>query len=103
MFTKEQSFAHFTELVAQFRADEPNMLRMPEAQLERNYVLEFLRYLNWNVDGVGLTVSQLEVLFQKTDLRGKWPDWLLRLAFQNVLNGEIKNAGVDLHLPAVLH
>lgn len=102
-YTKSQARKKITELVADFRAHEPNLLGVAEAQIEQNYIRKLFHYLNWNVDNAGLQPSQWEFILQKTDPWGKRPDYDLQLDGQYLLIMDAKQIGQNLHDPRWMH
>jgi hypothetical protein len=49
-YTQEQARAEIAQLVANVRANEPNLADAPEAQIEDTYLRRLFHYLNWNTD-----------------------------------------------------
>jgi len=45
-YTREQDRTEITKLVANFRANEPSLANVPEAQIEDNYIRKLFRFLN---------------------------------------------------------
>lgn len=102
-YTKSQAYKKITDLVADFRTNEPNLLNVSEAQIEQNYIRKLFHYLNWNVDNVGLPPSQWEFILQKTDPWGKRPDYDLQLDGQHLLVMDAKQVKQNLHDPRWMH
>ena len=98
-YTKEQARAEIAHLVAHFRANEPSLVNVPEAQIEDNYIRNLFRFLNWNTDNTGLSVAEWEFVLQRTDEKGKRPDYLLQLDGQQVLVMDAKKVKYDMHDP----
>ncbi len=98
-YTKEQARAEIAALVANFRANEPNLVDVPEAQIEANYVRKLFHYLNWNTENTGLSVAEWEFVLQRTDEKGKRPDYLLQLDGQQLLVIDAKKVKYDMHDP----
>ena len=97
-YTQDQARAEIANLVARFRANEPNLVDASEAQIENNYIRPLFRFLNWNTGNTGLPVSQWEFVLQRTDEKGKRPDYILQLDSQPLLVMDAKQVG-DLHDP----
>jgi len=98
-YTKEQTRAEIANLVANFRANEPNLADAPEAQIEDSYIRKLFHYLNWNTDNTGLSVAEWEFVLQRTDEKGKRPDYILQLDGQQVLVMDAKKVKYDMHDP----
>jgi len=98
-YTKEQARAEIAHLVAHFRANEPSLVNVPEAQIEDNYIRKLFHFLNWNTDNTGLSVAEWEFVLQRTDEKGKRPDYLLQLDGQQVLVMDAKKVKYDMHDP----
>jgi type I restriction-modification system DNA methylase subunit len=98
-YTKEQSLAEITQLVANFRANEACLNDVPEAQIESDYIRKLFRFLNWNTENTGLSVSEWEFVLQRTDDTGKRPDYFLQLDGQQVLVMDAKKVKYDMHDP----
>jgi len=98
-YTKEQARAEIAHLVAHFRANEPSLVNVPEAQIEDNYIRKLFHFLNWNTENTGLSVAEWEFVLQRTDEKGKRPDYLLQLDGQQVLVMDAKKVKYDMHDP----
>ena len=98
-YTKEQARAQVEALVANFRANEASLADVPEAQIEDNYIRKLFRYLNWNTDNTGLSVAEWEFVLQRTDDKGKRPDYILQLDGQQLLVMDAKKVKYDMHDP----
>ncbi|MCJ7529689.1 MAG: DNA recombination protein RmuC [Anaerolineales bacterium] len=98
-YTKEQARTEITKLVANFRANEPSLANVPEAQIEENYICKLFRFLNWNADNTGLSVAEWEFVLQRTDEKGKRPDYVLQLDGQQMLVMDAKMVKYDMHNP----
>ena len=98
-YTKEQARAQVEDLVANFRANEASLADVPEAQIEDNYIRKLFRYLNWNTDNTGLSVAEWEFVLQRTDDKGKRPDYILQLDGQQLLVMDAKKVKYDMHDP----
>jgi len=98
-YTKEQARAEIVNLVANFRANEPSLADVPEAQIEDNYIRKLFRYLNWNTGNTGLSVAEWEFVLQRTDEKGKRPDYILQLDGQQLLVMDAKKVKYDMHDP----
>ncbi len=98
-YTKEQARAEIANLVANFRANEPGLADAPEAQIEDNYIRKLFRYLNWNTDNAGLSVAGWEFVLQRTDEKGKRPDYILQLDGRQLLVMDAKKVKYDMHDP----
>ncbi len=97
--TKEQAHAEIANLVANFRANEPSLADVPEAQIEDNYIRKLFGYLNWNTGNTGLSVAEWEFVLQRTDEKGKRPDYILQLDGQQLLVMDAKKVKYDMHDP----
>lgn len=98
-YTKDQARAQVEALVANFRANEASLADVPEAQIEDNYIRKLFRYLNWNTDNTGLSVAEWEFVLQRTDDKGKRPDYILQLDGQQLLVMDAKKVKYDMHDP----
>ncbi|HLE62117.1 MAG TPA: DNA methyltransferase [Pyrinomonadaceae bacterium] len=98
-YTKEQARLEIANLVANFRANEPNLADVPEAQIEDNYIRKLFRFLNWNTDNAGLSIAEWEFVLQRTDEKGKRPDYILQLDGQQLLVMDAKKVKYDMHDP----
>jgi type I restriction-modification system DNA methylase subunit len=98
-YTQEQAHAEIANLVANFRANEPNLADAPEAQIEDSYIRKLFHYLNWNTDNTGMSVAEWEFVLQRTDEKGKRPDYILQLDGQQVLVMDAKKVKYDMHDP----
>ena len=78
-YKKDQARAQVEALVANFRTNEASLADVPEAQIEDSYIRKLFRYLNWNTDNTGLSVAEWEFVLQRTDDKGKRPDYILQL------------------------
>jgi hypothetical protein len=99
LYTKPQAHSEITDLVASFRANERILANVPEAQIESNYIRKLFRFLNWNTENTGLSVAEWEFVLQRTDEKGKRPDYLLQLDGQQVLVMDAKKVKYDMHDP----
>jgi hypothetical protein len=79
LYTKEQARAEIAKLVQTFKSSEARLQIEAEAQIENNYIRPLFRYLNWNTENTGLPVAEYEFVLQRTDRRGKRPDYILQL------------------------
>ncbi len=98
-YTKEQAYTEIADLVANFRTNERVLTNVPEAQIEGNYVRKLFQFLNWNTENIGLSPSAYEFVLQRTDEKGKRPDYLLQLDGQQVLVMDAKKVKYDMHDP----
>ncbi|MFA4907715.1 MAG: hypothetical protein WC602_05585 [archaeon] len=98
-YTKEQALTEITNLVANFRANEQSLLDVAEAQIEANYIRKLFGFLNWNTANTGLSVSQWEFVLQRTDEKGKRPDYVLQLDGQQLLLMDAKKVKYNMHDP----
>lgn len=98
-YTKQQARAEVANLVANFRANEPSLADVPEAQIEDSYIRKLFHYLNWNTDNTGLSVAEWEFVLQRTDEKGKRPDYILQLDGQQLLVMDAKKVKYDMHDP----
>ncbi|MBI5291490.1 MAG: hypothetical protein HY872_06410, partial [Chloroflexi bacterium] len=98
-YTKARARAEIANLVANFRANEPGLADAPEAQIEDNYIRKLFRYLNWNTDNAGLSVAEWEFVLQRTDEKGKRPDYILQLDGRQWLVMDAKKVKYDMHDP----
>lgn len=98
-YTKDEARAEIAQLVANFRANEPSLADAPEAQIEDTYIRRLFRYLNWNTDNTGLAVAEWEFVLQRTDEKGKRPDYILQLDGQPLLVMDAKKVKYDMHDP----
>ena len=98
-YTKDQARAQVEGLVTNFRANEASLADVPEAQIEDNYIRKLFRYLNWNTDNTGLSVAEWEFVLQRTDDKGKRPDYILQLDGQQLLVMDAKKVKYDMHDP----
>jgi hypothetical protein len=98
-YTKQQTRAEITKLVDHFRANESSLADVPEAQIEADYIRKLFRYLNWNTDNTGLSVSEWEFVLQRTDEKGKRPDYILQLDGHQLLVMDAKKVKYDMHDP----
>jgi len=98
-YTKARACAEIANLVANFRANEPGLADAPEAQIEDNYIRKLFRYLNWNTDNTGLSVAEWEFVLQRTDEKGKRPDYILQLDGRQLLVMDAKKVKYDMHDP----
>jgi len=98
-YTKKQAHTEIINLVANFRANEPSLAEAPEAQIEDNYIRRLFHFLNWNTNNTGLSVAEWEFVLQRTDEKGKRPDYLLQLAGQQLLVMDAKKVKYDMHDP----
>ena len=99
LYTKDQARVQVEALVANFRANEASLADVPEAQIEDNYIRKLFRYLNWNTDNTGLSVAEWEFVLQRTDDKGKRPDYILQLDGQQLLVMDAKKVKYDMHDP----
>ena len=99
LYTKDQAHAEIVNLVANFRANEPSLADVPEAQIEENYIRKLFHFLNWNVGNTGLSVAEWEFVLQRTDEKGKRPDYILQLDGQQLLVMDAKKVKYDMHDP----
>jgi hypothetical protein len=91
-YTKDQARTEIANLVANFRANEPSLADVPEAQIEDTYIRRLFHFLNWNVANTGLSVAEWEFILQRTDEKVKRPDYVLQLDGQQLL---VMDAKVD--------
>ncbi len=101
--TPSESHAQIEMLVAQFRANESALLNEQEAMIENNFLRPLFRALNWNVENVGLSPARAEFALQRTDERGKKPDYILRLEGNDVLVMDAKKVKYDMGDPRWLN
>ena len=98
-YTKEQAHAEVANLVANFRANEANLADAPEAQIEDTYIRRLFDFLNWNTGNAGLSVAEWEFVLQRTDEKGKRPDYVLQLDGQQLLVMDAKKVKYDMGDP----
>jgi hypothetical protein len=84
-YTKQQTQIEIGHLVETFKASEAHLKAEAEAQIENNYIRPLFRCLNWNAQNAGLAVPDYEFVLQRTDRRGKRPDYVLQLDGQQLL------------------
>jgi len=96
-YTKDQARTEIADLVANFRANERSLADVPEAQIEGNYIRKLFHFLNWNTENTGLSVTEWEFVLQRTDEKGKRPDYVLQLDGQQVLVMDAKKVKYDMH------
>jgi hypothetical protein len=99
LYTKEQAYKEITDLVSSFRDNERSLANVPEAQIESNYIRKLFRFLNWNTENTGLSVPEWEFVLQRTDEKGRRPDYVLQLDGQQVLVMDAKKVKYDMHDP----
>ena len=99
LYTKEQAYKEITDLVSSFRANERSLANVPEAQIESIYIRKLFRFLNWNTENTGLSVPEWEFVLQRTDEKGRRPDYVLQLDGQQVLVMDAKKVKYDMHDP----
>ncbi len=98
-YTKDQARTETARLVETFRASEAHLKSEAEAQIENDYIRPLFQYLNWNTQNRGLAVSEYEFVLQRTDRRGKRPDYVLQLDGQRLLLMDAKQVKLDMHDP----
>lgn len=98
-YSKTQAREKISDLVAAFRANDPSLADVPEAQIKENYIRKLFRFLNWNADNTGLSVPEWEFVLQRTDEKGKRPDYILQLDGQQLLVMDVKRVKYDMHDP----
>jgi len=96
-YSKEEARAAIARLVKDFQRVEAGLQKIPEAEIEKNYVRPLFRYLNWNVESAGLPVEQWEFLTQRRVGQRKRPDYILRLGGKDLLVMDAKAAEQDIH------
>ncbi len=97
-YSPTQARAEIENLVEAFARNESALHHAPEAQIENNFLRPLFRYLNWNVDNVGLARAQWEFVLQRTE-RGKRPDYELWLDGRRVLIMDAKKVKYEMHDP----
>ncbi len=97
-FTPAHARAEIENLVETFARNESALHHAPEAQIENDFLRPLFRYLNWNVDNVGLARAQWEFVLQRTE-RGKRPDYELWLDGRRVLIMDAKKVKYEMHDP----
>jgi len=102
-YTKEQAREKIAALVANFRANEPSLFNVPEAQIEASYIRPLFRFLNWNVENAGLSEPQWEFVVQRTDRHGTRPDYILQLDGQHLFVMDAKMVKYEMHNPRWLN
>jgi len=98
-YTKEQAQVEIAHLVETFQAGEARLRDEAEAQIENNYIRPLFQCLNWNTRNAGLAVPDYEFVLQRTDRRGKRPDYVLQLDGQHLLVMDAKQVKYDMHDP----
>ena len=94
---------HVAALVEQFRRDEAALVAAAEAMIENNFVRPLFRYLNWNVDNLGLAEPQWEFVLQRRTVEGKTPDYILQLDGQHLFLIDAKRTKYEMHDPRWLN
>lgn len=98
-YSKDDARAHIAHLVQQFKQQEAALLNAQEAQIENNFIRLLFRFLNWNVDNVGLSEPQWEFVVQHTTREGSRPDYIVQLDGQQLLVMDAKKVKYDMHDP----
>ena len=102
LYSKEQARAEIAGLVANFHTNEDSLANVPEAQIEASYIRKMFRFLNWNADNTGLSVVNWEFVLQRTDKKGKRPDYILQLDGLQFLVMDAKKVKYNMHDPRLM-
>jgi hypothetical protein len=103
VLTKEQARDKVATLVDRFRADEPSLAQVREAQIEESYIKPLFRYLNWDTSNAGLSPAEWEFFVQHKDRRGKVPDYVLKLDGQPLVVMDAKRVAHDMHETSLMN
>jgi hypothetical protein len=95
-YTTKQALNEITNLVELFHTNKPSLLNVSESQIEQNYVRKLFSYLNWNVDNENLLKPEWEFVINKTNERGKRPDYIIQLEGQQLFVMDAKRIE-DIH------
>jgi len=98
-YTKQEARTEIANLVKNFRKNQVSLQDAPEAQIENDYIRPLFRFLNWNVDNIGLSESQREFVLQKTDRAKKRPDYVLQLDGHQLIVMDAKRTKYSMHDP----
>lgn len=103
IYSKESARVEIARLVEEFRLHEKALDRAPEAQIENDFIRPLFQCLNWNVRNTGLSPAQHEFRLQRTDRRGKRPDYILSLEGRDVLVMDAKQVKYSMRDPRWLY
>jgi len=85
MITKEEARLKVKELLYNYKKHEEAIKDLQEAQIENNFIRPLFEAINWNTKNTQLSVNNYEFIIQRTDAKGKRPDYILQLDNQHLL------------------